>query len=130
MGKVQTFKVGNVLYYFFGDKARKQLRKSARNQNIYFVEYRIVDVICNEKDEIIKVIAINYGERLCSKKNPCGGFGIEVRTDDLHVISEDDFFNLRHASDDEIESFCDHCGFKKKEFLKAFEIFRRNYREI
>ncbi|MCQ2571368.1 MAG: hypothetical protein MJ154_03955 [Candidatus Saccharibacteria bacterium] len=120
MGEVHTFTIGESICYYFGGKKRKLLRKSIQDKGIYFAEFIVTGINPDNS-----AIAVHHGDKLCTKKNPCEGFGIILKKDDPHAITNEDFMRLREASDDELESFCAFCGFKTKEFMKSFRIFRK-----
>ena len=124
MGKDSYFKVGTIVYVFFGGGYRKNLRKSLRETDLYFVEYRIIGVSkTHEKDRGEKLTLISE-ERICSKHHPYGGFGLKIKADDKHLFSYDDFNSLRIIDDDEIESLCKEIGLNEKDFRKGLKPFR------
>jgi hypothetical protein len=124
MGKANHFKVGDIVYVYFGDQLRKHLRKSVRKQNIYFAEYKVIDSDANnENNKHPRLIIINV-DKLCNKFHPYGGYGLAIYANDAHLFTEESFRHMRNANDDELRSMCKTCNFKFKEFSKGFEPFR------
>jgi hypothetical protein len=117
MGKANDYKPGDSIYVYFGDKFRKNLRKSYRDSEIYFVEYKILEINDN-------TLTLVHGERLCDKKHPIGGYGLAVTNSCKFIFTDSEFDELRHASDDELESFCNSSKIHYKAFKKVFAPFR------
>ena len=117
MGKANDYKPGDSIYVYFGDKFRKNLRKSYRDSEIYFAEYKILEINDN-------VLTLVHGERLCDKKHPIGGYGLAVTDSCKFIFTDSEFDELRHARDDELESFCNSSKIRYKAFKKVFAPFR------
>lgn len=117
MGKAGSFKVGDPIYVYFGGKFRKQLRKCYRKKDYYFFQFIVVEV----DDKRITAI---YNEQVCDRKHPFSGHGVTLDADSDYIFSEKTFFSLRYATDTDIEKLCENCGYKTKEFKKAFKPFR------
>lgn len=124
MGKENSYKVGDQVYIFLGDRLRKQLCKSTLKQEIYFVELKIIEVEKVTATDEISSIEIIHGDKLFNKHHPYSGHAFWIKPDDKHLFTPEDFEQMRHADDDELDSLCEACGFKRKEFKKAFKPFR------
>jgi len=118
MGKALNYKVGELIYVYFGDSMRKCLLKKVRKQGYYFVEFKVVDI-----DKPKTIVGIHI-DKVCKETEPYGGYGIEIARDDVHLFTRDDFEDMRRASDGDLKSMCRACGFSYKEFKDAFEPFR------
>jgi|GEM_PF-1085261 len=124
MGKAK-YKKDSHIYVYFGDTLRKKLRKSIRKAGVYFAELKVVedDVPTGVDEKVASFIAVS-GDKLFSDYSPYGSYGVILKENDSHIFREDDFEDLRHASNQEIERICKACEYDVKEFKKAFKPFR------
>ena len=124
MGKAK-YKKDSHIYVYFGDTLRKKLRKSIRKAGIYFAELKVVedDVPTGVDEKVASFIAVS-GDKLFDDDSLYGSYGVILKENDPHIFREDDFEDLRRASNQELERICKACEYDVKEFKKAFKPFR------
>ncbi|MBR5669731.1 hypothetical protein IKX12_01470 [Candidatus Saccharibacteria bacterium] len=119
MREAPYFIKGGTVYVYFDKNLRKFMREEYRIKGCRFVEYKVDDLNGGK-------VTLLQKNRICKKKLPYGGCGLELKCDDKHIISRNDFRYLTIiAGDENIRLYAEEAGYKAKEFEQDIKPYRK-----